>query len=132
MSMVPESRRLLDVLVATYSGYVRSRLPADPEGIEEALAEGEAWLRSTLTDLLILPFPDQRRGPLEVFQEAMKFPTDFLRQAGVETPRRDPAAEAALPGDSYDLAPASSRDLGEEVWAIHLTWGATKAKALTS
>jgi hypothetical protein len=132
MSMVPESRRLLDVLVATYSGHVRSRLPADPEGIEEALAEGEAWLRSTLTDLLILPFPDQRRGPLEVFQEAMKFPTDVLRQAGVETPRRDSAAEAALPGDSYDLAPASSRDLGEEVWAIHLTWGATKAKALTS
>lgn len=132
MSMVPESQRLLDALVATYSGFVRSRLPATPEGIDEALAEGEAWLRSTLTDLLTLPFPDQRRGPLEVFQEAMKFPTETLREAGVETPRRDPPAETALPGDSYDLAPASSRDLGEEIWTIHLTWGATKARAMTS
>lgn len=132
MSMVPESRRLLDALVATYSGFVRSRLPATPEGIDEALAEGEVWLRSALTDLLTLPFPDQRRGPLEVFQEAMKFPTEILREAGVETPRRDPPAEAALPGDSYDLAPVSSRDLGEEIWTIHLTWGATKARAMTS
>lgn len=132
MSMVSESQRLLEALVAIYSGFVRSRLPATPEGIDDALAEGEAWLRSTLTDLLILPFADQRRGPLEVFQEAMKFPTEILRRTGVEAPRRDPAAEAALPGDAYDLAPASSRDLGEEVWAIHLTWGAAKARALTS
>ena len=38
-------------------------------------------------------------------------------------------AEAALPGDVYDLAPASTRDLGDEVWALHLAWGAAKAAA---
>jgi hypothetical protein len=99
--------------------------------MEEAIRDGEEWLRSTLADLLARPFAEQARGPLEVFQEAMKFPTAALEQAGVEAPTRDPVAEGALPGDRYDLAPASTRDLGEEVWTVHLMWGATKAKALT-
>ena len=43
---------------------------------------------------------------------------------------RDPGSVAALPGDVYSLAPASSRQLGEEVWTAHLTWGATKARAM--
>ncbi|HSJ34840.1 MAG TPA: hypothetical protein VLB85_07255 [Acidimicrobiia bacterium] len=132
MTMVPESQRLLEAMVAAYPTYVRSRLPATPEGIDDVLAQGAAWLRTTLTDLLALPFAEQRRGPLEVFQEAMRFPTEALRQAGVEPSRRDPVSETALPGDVYGLAPASSRDLGEEIWMIHLTWGATKASALTS
>jgi hypothetical protein len=131
VTLVPESRRLLEVLVDAYPAYVRSRLPAAPEGMEEAIRDGEEWLRSTLADLLARPFAEQARGPLEVFQEAMKFPTAALEQAGVEAPTRDPVAEGALPGDRYDLAPASTRDLGEEVWTVHLMWGATKAKALT-
>lgn len=132
MSMVPESQHLLEALVDAYPAYVRSRLPATPEKIDDALAEGAAWLRTTLTELLTLPFAEQRRGPLEVFQEGMRFPTEALQQAGVEKSHRDPVSEAALPGDVYGLAPASSRDLGEEIWTIHLTWGATKARALTS
>lgn len=131
MTMVAESRRLLEALVDAYPGYVRSRLPAVPEGIDDAIADGQTWLRAALTDLFLRPFAAQPRGPLEVFQEAMKFPTAVLEQAGVEAPSRDPVAEAALPGDLYDLAPASTRDLGEEVWTIHLMWGATKAGALT-
>lgn len=131
MTMVPESRRLLEALVEAYPAHVRSNLPAVPEGADEAITEGKAWLRSALTDLLVRPFAEQPRGPLEVFQEAMRFPTAALEQAGVEAPTRDPVAEAALPGDLYNLAPASTRDLGEEVWTIHLMWGATKAKALT-
>lgn len=131
MTMVPESERLAEALAEAYPAFVRSRLPATPDGIEDAIGEGETWLRSTLAELLNRPFPEQGRGPLEVFQEAMKFPTAALAQAGVEVPTRDPVAQAALPGDLYDLAPASTRDLGEEVWTIHLIWGATKAKALT-
>ena len=131
MTMVPESQRLLEALVDAYPSYVRSRLPANPEEIEEAIGEGEEWLRSTLSELLGRPFVEQRRGPLEVFQEAMKFPTAALEQDGVEPPARDPVTEAALPGDLYDLAPASTRDLGEEVWTLHLVWGATKAGAIS-
>lgn len=130
MSLPPESRRLLEALVAAYPRYVVSRLSHPPDGLDPALEEGRRWLGARLTELLSLPFSEQARGPLEVFQEAMIFPTRLLAEAGVATPRRDPVTAAALPGDVYDLAPASSRDLGEEVWRIHLLWGATKARAV--
>lgn len=132
-SMPEESRRLQRALVGAYGAHVRRRLgDVEVAGLDETLEQGERWLASALAELLSLPFEDQRRGPLEIFQEAMDFPTRRLREAEVDPPARDPVAEAALPGDVYDLAPASSRDLGEEVWAIHLTWGATKAAAITS
>ena len=44
---------------------------------------------------------------------------------------RDEVTVNALPGDRYGLAPASSRELGDEVWEAHLRWGAAKAAALT-
>lgn len=132
MSGIPEvSLRLMEALVAAYPAHVRSRLPAEPAGLDEALAQGSEWLGATLADLLSRPFVDQRRGPLEVFQEAMRYPTRCLAAAGAEPVVRDPVAEEALPGDVYDLAPASTRDLGEEVWLAHLRWGAAKAAAVT-
>jgi hypothetical protein len=128
---MPEvSRRLAEALVASYPDHVRRRVPSQVPGLAEAVAAGADWLAESLASLLSQPFPDQRRGPLELFQEAMRFPTEALAAAGVEPRRRDPVASSALPGDIYDLAPASSRDLGEEVWACHLAWGAAKARAL--
>jgi hypothetical protein len=97
----------------------------------ESLAAGEHWLRETLSSLLDLPFGRQPRGPLEVFQEAMRFPTDALAADGVQPPSRDEAAARALPGDVYDLAPASPRLLGDDVWAAHMAWGARKAATIT-
>ena len=70
--------------------------------------------RTELGSLLRLPFREQRRSPLEVFQEAMRFPTAALDAAGTPPVSRDPAQETALPGDHHDLAPASSQALGEE------------------
>ena len=95
-----------------------------------ALAAGSAWLDSTLGELLRQPYRAQRRGPLEVFQEAMRHPTEAIARLGIEPSPRDPVAEAVLPGDLYDLAPPSSRELGEHVWEMHLRWGAAKAAAL--
>ncbi|HEX7100784.1 MAG TPA: hypothetical protein VF377_16270 [Acidimicrobiia bacterium] len=130
MTMPDESRRLIEALVAAYPDHVRRRMgDRHVPGIDEAVDAGQRWLRDALTELLSQPFSEQRRGPLELFQAAMAFPTDHLAQAGVEPVARDPVAEAALPGDVYDLAPASTRELGEEVWAIHLAWGAAKAAA---
>ncbi|MDR9450496.1 MAG: hypothetical protein RI637_04690 [Acidimicrobiia bacterium] len=121
-------------LAAAFPRHVERRLQelglSRPDTLDDALAEGVAWLRETLDDLLAAPFAEQRRGPLEVFQEAMRFPTDALAAAGIGAVARDPAAMAALPGDLYDLAPASSRELGDEVWMAHLVWGAAKARAL--
>jgi hypothetical protein len=129
---MPEvSRRLREALVDVYPEHVTRRLPYRPEGIEGAVEHGREWLAEALSELLGRPFAAQRRGPLELFQEAMRFPTEHLAAAGVEPIPRDPVAESALPGDVYDLAPASTRDLGEEVWQVHLTWGAAKAAAIT-
>lgn len=129
----PAGELLRSALVGAYPPYVaavlKARGTAVPEMLDDAVGEGVAWLDEALGALLALPFRDQARGPLEVFQEAMRFPTGALLAAGVEQPLRDEAAVSALPGDHYGLAPASSQDLGEDVWAAHIVWGAAKAGA---
>jgi hypothetical protein len=123
---------LKEAMVDAYLSYVESRVEAQqlelPETFEDALVAGRLWLRSSLEDLLARPYAQQRRGPLEVFQEAMRFPTEALSVAGVEPAARDAGAEAALPGDLFNLAPASSRQISEEVWLAHLAWGEDKAR----
>jgi hypothetical protein len=127
---------LIEVFVAAYRPYVLSRLEelgiAVPPGMTDSLDKGERWLGAALEEMLVRPYPEQRRGPLELFQEAASFPTEALIEAGIAPVDRDPVAVSALPGDLYDLAPASSQSLGEEAWKAHLTWGAAKAAALTS
>jgi hypothetical protein len=133
MDLSGESRALRDALVSAYRPYVEAAIASAgldaPPGLEDALRKGESWLGEALDRLLSLPFREQPRGPLEVFQEAMRFPSGALEQAGAEPAERDPAVREALPGDLYGLAPASSRDLGEGVWEAHLGWGAAKARA---
>lgn len=125
---------LVDAFVAAYPRWVAERLSehgiARPPGYERAMEEGERWLATELADLLALPAVSQPRSPLEVFQEAMRFPTEALVAAGAVPVVRDEAAVRALPGDSYDLAPASSQPLGEAAWRAHLAWGTAKAGAL--
>lgn len=132
--MSSEAAALLAGMVRAYRPYAESRLPVPPDavppGLSEALEEGERWLHAELQALLSLPYADQPRAPLELFQEAMRFPTVVLEAAGVDPPQRDPVTEAALPGDLYVLAPASSRELGDEVWKAHLAWGSAKASAM--
>lgn len=120
--------RLRSTFVAAFRPHLRSRLEERGWSLpEEAFVSGEAWLAAALRDLLTLPVDQQVRGPLEVFQEAMAIPTRALVAAGVPAVPRDPAAVAALPGDTHDLAPASSSELGEAAWQAHLAWGAAKA-----
>ncbi len=128
--MNPTAERVVAEFCAAYGPYVRTRLGGTAPIIEVAIASGEVWLREQLMALLVQPFAQQQRGPLEVLQEAIRFPTEALTEAGVEPPLRDEPSVAALPGDLYALAPISSRDLGEAAWMAHLEWGATKAAAL--
>lgn len=120
--------RLAGFVVA--AGFSEAEAALAGESLEAAFGRGRTWLAERLGELASEPFAEQRRGPLELFQEAMKFPTGALAAAGVPPPERDEAVVNALPGDLYDLAPATSRDLGEEAWAAHLAWGAAKARAL--
>ena len=132
--MMDRSRVLIEALVRAYRPHVLRLAEGRGWVVDPAFAaaidRGEAWLSDMLDRLLSQPFDQQRRGPLEVFQEAMRFPTEALAEAGVDQVSRDPAAAAAIPGDIYDLAPASSAMLGEQVWQAHLAWGAEKAAAL--
>ena len=121
---------LHSALLAAYSPYVRGR--AGGADVDDAVAAGERWLDEQLGELLAQPFDRQRRSPLEVFQEAMRFPTDAMAAAGLAPVDRDPAAVAALPGDLYGLAPTSSQELGDEAWRAHLAWGAAKARAMAA
>ena len=101
--------------------------PALPAG---SIDDAEDWLDETLQALLEQPFAEQRRSPLEIVQEAMAGITEALTAAGAPPVLRDPVAVAALPGDLYGIAPASSSALGEESFQAHIAWGAAKAKAL--
>lgn len=122
---------LVDLLVRAYRPYLERRFAeSDLPWVEAAVTTGETWLSDTLASQLALPFGHQSRGPLEIFQEAMRFPTAALAALEVKPPERDSGAERALPGDVFDLAPASSRDLGENVWQAHLQWGVAKAAAM--
>ena len=132
--MTPEASEVRASFVAAYPFYVRERVAAavaeDVAGVAAAIEAGTAWLDERLAELLSLPFSRQPRGPLEVFQDAMRFPTTVLSDAGVPSPDRSPAEVEALPGDRYGLAPASSQDLGERAWKAHLAWGIAKARAV--
>ena len=140
---------VLTAFTSAYEPYVRSRVeerlagPGAAAGseellraellrasLDEAIGRGRSWLTERLSELSATSFAGQRRGPLELFQEAMRFPTEALAAAGIPASERDAVTANALPGDLYDLAPATSRDLGEEAWAAHLAWGAAKARAL--
>ena len=114
--------------MAAYRPYVLRRLEAAGlPPVDEAIDRGAEWLAAALRDLLELPYREQRRSPLEVFQEAMSAPTEALSARGIEEVARDEVTVAALPGDRFGLAPASSQELGESAWAAHLAWGAAKA-----
>ncbi len=125
---------IIDEFVAAIRPRVENRLAEMgvewTEGVGESLAEAEEWLRSALEQLVGTPFDEQRRSPLELLQEAMRFPTDTLAGLGVPVVSRDSVAVSAIPGDVYGLAPASSHQLGEDAWHAHLAWGAAKAAAM--
>lgn len=125
---------LRGAFVAAFPAYVEERLAAldiaPPPGFDAAVAEGAAWLDARLAELLGKHPALQRRSPLELFQQALEPPTRALAAAGVPEVPRDPVAINALPGDVYDLAPATSQVLGEAAWRAHVAWGIEKAEAV--
>lgn len=131
----PIAAGLVSALVEAYAPYVRARVARlgleVPPDLDDAIEQGRRWLETALPDLLGRSFASQDRGPLELFQEALRFPTAELEHAGHQPVPRDELVANALPGDLFDLAPASSNDLGEAAWKAHLAWGAAKAAAMT-
>ena len=125
------ARELRRAFVAAYPAYVSGRLDelgiVPPAGTAAAIEAGGKRLRADLDELFAQRPFEQTRSPLEVFQSALQEPTAALAAAGVEPAQRDPVAVHALPGDLYDLAPASSQALGDAAFRAHLAWGVAKA-----
>lgn len=123
---------LAEQLASAFRPFIEARIaergyPPVPTDVLDRAGEE---LRSRLIDLVDVSAAEQRRSPLELFQEACAAPNSALADMRVEPPARDATTVNALPGDVYDLAPASSADLGEEVWQAHLAWGVAKAATL--
>ena len=127
----PEAGEVIRTFVQAYPGWVRRHLPGvEAAALTEAIETGREWLEHELRTVLRRPFAEQRRGPLEIFQAAMRFPTMALDELGIEPPARTPEDAAVFPDDRYALVPASSQDLGEDAWRAHIAWGVAKAQAV--
>lgn len=134
MPLSDVAQALFDEFTSVFRPTMEERIGAggfalSPE-VDLAIDTGEQWLRGRLAELLEQPFAKQQRSPLELFQAAARFPTEALSAAGETPVVRDRATAAALPGDLYGLAPASSQELTSEAWRAHLAWGAGKAQEM--
>lgn len=116
---------------AAFAPYVETRLAAlglDAAPIGDAIEAGRDQAATALASWARRSPRDQRSSPLELVREALALPTAALAARGVEPVTRDTDQATALPGDHYDLAPATSRDLGDEAWRAHVAWGISRAE----
>ncbi len=122
-----------DTFVAAYPGYVGSRirnLDVDPARIAGAIDSGHTALQAAFADWTGRSPHEQSASPLELFREALAAPTGALTELGLNPATRQEAQRRALPGDHYDLAPVTSRDLGDEAFGAHVAWGVARAEAI--
>ncbi|MDP9071424.1 MAG: hypothetical protein M3N68_09105 [Actinomycetota bacterium] len=99
------------VLGAAREAGVRAR--SDVGGRVRALLEGDV--------------DEQRSTPLSILRDAVRYPTEVLRAAGVPPVERDDFATACFPSDDYGLTPASLADLDPALVEAGIAWGAAKA-----
>ncbi len=79
--------------------------------------------------LLAADIDEQWTTPLSLLRAAVRYPTRVLEDAGVPPVERDPIQERLLPGDIYDLSPASFADVDPALAEPGMVWGAAKALA---
>jgi hypothetical protein len=121
-------------LVAAFPNYVVGRLAAlgvEPDDeLDAAVASANSRLEIELRELLSQPELAQVESPLEVVRRATQPITAMLAGRGVPPAGRDEWHAETQPEDPYGLYPASSQELGEEAWRLHLDWGVRKARAV--
>ena len=121
--------QLHTVIIAAFPSYVRERLQrlgvADDDAVADALAAATSLLD---TQLAALDEASLRESPLEIVRIATEPLTAALRERGIAPVPRDVRSAELHPDDTYDLYPATSRDLGEDVWRIHIEWGIERAR----
>ena len=133
-SVSQETDQLVTSLVAAFPGYIAGRLDAigviPDDAMTRAVGEAIKSLDADLRKLLSKSAAEQVESPLEVVRRATERVTVALEAAGVTQADRDDWAKENQPGDKYGLYPASSQQLGEQAWQLHLDWGVRKAEAV--
>jgi hypothetical protein len=94
---------------------------------ERAAHHAQVETGAAMRALLAADIDDQHSTPLTLLRQAVKYPTEVLRQAGVPPVERDRFAEQAFPDDVYDLSPATWSDVDPRLTAPGINWGAAKA-----
>ncbi len=126
-------RAVAEVLVDGYRPYLERMLRergVEPGTVEAAITSGQTALAADLAAWADQPAPRQRTVPMQLFREALADPTTALADLGVVPVARDEPSRRSLPGDLFDLAPASARELGEAAWEVVSAWGIARAKVI--
>jgi len=101
-----------------------------PEVAEAAEIAGQRARSETgpaVRALLSSDIDDQRTTPLTLVRQAVKYPTEVLRRAGVPPVERDRFSAEKFPDDDYDLSPSSFADVDPALAEAGIAWGAAKA-----
>lgn len=101
-----------------------------PEVEAAAAAAGRRAGQETVSRaraLLGADFASQSGTPLGLVRQAVRYPTQVLRDAGVAPVERDRYVLAAFPDDDYGITPASWADVHPSLAELGLAWGAAKA-----
>jgi hypothetical protein len=108
---------------------VRRGGPALAQAGRAAGQQAAVEVGPALRRLLEADVDEQRTTPLSLLRSAVRYPTEVLREAGVEPAARDAFAQERFPDDPYDLSPATLADIDESLAEVGLAWGAAKAWA---
>ena len=139
--MEQEAKALADGIEAALPGWVErsvarllvaSRGEADAAVMAEAReagAQARADIGGRARALLESDIDRQRTNPLSLLRQAVRYPTEVLRRAGVPPVVRDDFLTARFPDDDYDLTPASFADVDPALHEPGIAWGAAKAWA---
>lgn len=110
--------------VATHAGQLSRQLEM------AAIAAGNAAvddIGQKVVELLALDIDEQTTTPLSLVRNAVPYPTQALREAGVPPLDRADFDIAAFPDDLYALTPANFAEVHPDLHVPGLEWGAAKA-----
>ena len=116
--------RSVERLLIAYRG---STDPAVMASARDAATAAVADVGARVRALLGADIDEQGANPLAILREAVRYPTEVLRAAGVPPVERDRFSEERFPHDDYDLTPASFADIDPSLQDLGVAWGAAKA-----
>lgn len=125
------AQALADAVDAALPAWVEAAVARRHDGprpdTADAIAAARADLMPRLRALLAQDVDEQKTTPLTILREAVRYPTEVLRSAGVAPVDRDDFDRERFPDDDYGLTPAAFADFGPAVADAGIAWGAAKA-----